>query len=164
MSYGIPLGAAQFKSTSSVAGSFLYSPDLGVVLPIGTHRIFADFKPSDEKNYCSAQIESQLLVQELNDFSSLPEAILEAQVTSQPPTQNAKLVEFRPRQETSDKSGSREPVRTGRDTVSHGAEDLNSQHSTATNGKGVSSANAPEIRTYKGQTYRKGADGQWHLL
>ena len=39
--YGTPLSGAQLNATSSVAGTFVYSPTNGVVLPAGTNALAA---------------------------------------------------------------------------------------------------------------------------
>lgn len=49
--YGTPLGAAQLDATSTVAGSFSYTPAAGTVLTVGQHTLTANFTPSDTANY-----------------------------------------------------------------------------------------------------------------
>ncbi|MGA2848675.1 MAG: FG-GAP-like repeat-containing protein [Terracidiphilus sp.] len=51
IAYGTPLTAAQFDATSSVPGSFTYTPPLGTILTAGTHTLTAVFTPSDSTDY-----------------------------------------------------------------------------------------------------------------
>jgi len=52
--YGTALGASQLDATSTVAGSFSYSPAAGVVLTAGTHSLSATFTPTDTVDYTTA--------------------------------------------------------------------------------------------------------------
>jgi large repetitive protein len=53
--YGTPLGAAQLNATSSVPGTFAYSPAPGTVLPVGVGQTLSvTFTPSDTASYNSA--------------------------------------------------------------------------------------------------------------
>jgi hypothetical protein len=51
ITYGTALSSAQLNATANVAGTFVYSPGVGVVLPSGTHALSAAFTPSDSANY-----------------------------------------------------------------------------------------------------------------
>ena len=59
---GTPLGAAQLNATAAVAGSFVYSPAAGTVLPVGTHTLSAVFTPSDASRYETATAYMSLTV------------------------------------------------------------------------------------------------------
>ncbi|HZL28485.1 MAG TPA: MBG domain-containing protein [Acidobacteriaceae bacterium] len=50
ITYGTPLGAAQFNATASVPGTFVYTPSSGV-LTAGVHTITAVFTPTDTTDY-----------------------------------------------------------------------------------------------------------------
>jgi hypothetical protein len=53
--YGSALGNGQLKATATVAGAFVYSPDAGTVLPVGTGETLAvSFTPSDSNDYNGA--------------------------------------------------------------------------------------------------------------
>src|SRR5439155_1568246 len=53
--YGTALGTAQLNATSSVPGSFVYSPPPGTVLPVGAAQsLSAAFTPADSANYTNA--------------------------------------------------------------------------------------------------------------
>jgi hypothetical protein len=54
INYGTALGATQLDATSTVAGSFSYSPAAGTVLTAGSHLITATFTPTDSTDYNSA--------------------------------------------------------------------------------------------------------------
>jgi hypothetical protein len=52
ITYGTPLSGIQLNATSgSVAGSFVYAPPSGTVLPAGTHTLSVTFTPSDSTDY-----------------------------------------------------------------------------------------------------------------
>lgn len=49
--YGTALGAAQLNATTTVAGSFAYSPTAGTVLSTGQHTLTTTFTPTDTTDY-----------------------------------------------------------------------------------------------------------------
>jgi hypothetical protein len=51
---GTPLGAVQLNASSSVPGTFVYSPASGTVLPTGSHLLTASFTPADTLLYNGA--------------------------------------------------------------------------------------------------------------
>jgi hypothetical protein len=51
ISYPTPLGAGQLDATSSVPGTFTYTPAAGTVLLAGFHQLAARFTPTDATNY-----------------------------------------------------------------------------------------------------------------
>jgi len=52
--YGTPLGASQLNATSSLAGSFTYTPASGTVLGAGNQTLSVSFAPTDSIDYTSA--------------------------------------------------------------------------------------------------------------
>ena len=52
---GAALGAVQLNATSSVKGTFVYSPASGEVLPAGPHTLTVTFTPANGANYDTAQ-------------------------------------------------------------------------------------------------------------
>jgi len=54
ITYGTALSATQLKATSTVAGTFTYSPAAGTVLGIGSHTLTAAFTPANTTNYATA--------------------------------------------------------------------------------------------------------------
>jgi hypothetical protein len=54
VTYGTPLSATQLDATSTVAGSFSYSPALGTVLNAGSQTLTAMFTPTDLIDYNTA--------------------------------------------------------------------------------------------------------------
>jgi hypothetical protein len=52
--YGTALSSKQLNATSSVAGTFSYSPAAGTVLTLGKHTLTATFTPKDAMDYTSA--------------------------------------------------------------------------------------------------------------
>jgi len=53
LTYPAPLTPTQLNATSSVAGTFIYNPANGSVLPVGTNTLVATFTPSNTNNYSS---------------------------------------------------------------------------------------------------------------
>ncbi len=62
ITYGTALGAAQLDATSTVAGTFVYSPAAGTVLGAGPQTLKATFTPTDATDYISATANVTLTV------------------------------------------------------------------------------------------------------
>jgi hypothetical protein len=62
IAFGTPLGAAQLDATSSVPGTFAYSPAAGMVLSPGAHTLHATFTPTDTADWQSASISVPITV------------------------------------------------------------------------------------------------------
>ncbi len=62
MVYGTPLSGTQLNASSSVAGSFTYTPGAGTVLPAGPATLSASFTPQIAANYQPAQATTHLVV------------------------------------------------------------------------------------------------------
>jgi hypothetical protein len=62
ITYGAGLGSAQLDATSSVAGSFAYSPSSGIVLGAGSQTLKATFTPTDTTDYTTATASVMLTV------------------------------------------------------------------------------------------------------
>jgi hypothetical protein len=60
--YGTPLSATQLDATSTIQGSFSYSPSAGTVLPIGPNTITATFSPTDTTDYTTSKASVTLTV------------------------------------------------------------------------------------------------------
>jgi hypothetical protein len=54
ITYGTALGAAQLDATSSVAGTFVYTPAAGTVLKAGVQTLSVTFTPTDSIDYTTA--------------------------------------------------------------------------------------------------------------
>ena len=63
---GTALSGIQFNATADVPGTFVYSPAVGTVLPVGTHTLTADFTPTDTATYEEGQITTTILVKANN--------------------------------------------------------------------------------------------------
>ena len=59
---GYPLGAAQLNATSSVVGSFIYTPPAGTIIRTSTQILSAQFSPVDAADYNQASINMPLTV------------------------------------------------------------------------------------------------------
>ena len=62
ISFGTALSATQLSASSSVAGTFVYSPALGTVLAAGTHTLTATFKPTLSADYGTSASTVSLVV------------------------------------------------------------------------------------------------------
>lgn len=60
--YGTALSATQLNATSTIAGTFSYSPASGIVLTAGSQTLTATFAPSDTVDYTSATATTLLTV------------------------------------------------------------------------------------------------------
>jgi DNA-binding beta-propeller fold protein YncE len=62
ITYGTPLSASQLDASSTVSGSFTYTPALGTVLAAGTYTLMATFTPADTDDYTTATAYQSLVV------------------------------------------------------------------------------------------------------
>ena len=60
--YGTALSASQLNASSTVAGTFTYSPSFGAVLPAGPHALMVTFNPNDKTDYATNTAAVQLTV------------------------------------------------------------------------------------------------------
>ena len=60
--YGTALSAAQLDATSSVAGTFAYSPAAGTVLGAGSQTLSVTFTPTDTSDYKIASADTTIAV------------------------------------------------------------------------------------------------------
>jgi hypothetical protein len=72
VSYGTALGAGQLNATSSVAGTFAYSPALGTVLTAGSQTLKAIFTPADTADYTTATATVTLTVNQATPAITWP--------------------------------------------------------------------------------------------
>lgn len=70
--YGEELSPAQLNATTPVAGTFVYSPAPGTVLPAGTHQLSVSFVPEDSENYTAAEATVSLEVEKAMPAISWP--------------------------------------------------------------------------------------------
>jgi hypothetical protein len=62
ITYGTALSASQLDATTSVPGTFVYSPAAGTILPMGTSTLTVVFTPNDITDYTTAGSSVSLLV------------------------------------------------------------------------------------------------------
>jgi len=62
--YGTPLSATQLNASSTVAGTFAYTPAAGTILSAGTRTLSVTFTPTDPAHYTSASKTVTLVVQQ----------------------------------------------------------------------------------------------------
>jgi hypothetical protein len=60
--YGTALSATQLDATASVPGTFVYTPALRTVLPVGMHTLSVTFTPTDAVDYTTATASVTILV------------------------------------------------------------------------------------------------------
>ena len=138
IAYGSALSAAQLNARASVPGTFAYTPAAGTVLTAGTQTLSATFNPTDTADYTTAQATVSLVVDELPNLASVTLAAVDADAEDL----------FQPFQTDGDnKRGQKSRI----------------ESKTPQSGKTPNQQGEPETRAYKGATYVKGADGQWHL-
>jgi FG-GAP-like repeat/Chitobiase/beta-hexosaminidase C-terminal domain/Bacterial Ig-like domain (group 3) len=54
ITYGVALSSAQLDASASVPGTFVYSPAVGTVLPVGNQTLSVTFTPTDASDYSTA--------------------------------------------------------------------------------------------------------------
>ena len=62
ITYGDKLTFAQLNATASVAGTLVYTPGPGYVLPVGTHTLWVTFTPEDSGAYAAQQASVSIVV------------------------------------------------------------------------------------------------------
>jgi len=71
VNYGTALSSAQLNATASVPGTFVYSPVLGTVLPVGSDKLSVTFTPNDTTDYTAATASVTLVVNPFNPIAGL---------------------------------------------------------------------------------------------
>lgn len=171
VSYGTALSDAEFNATASVPGIFVFIPAKGTVLTPGTQALEANFTPEDTTNYATAQARATLEVTALPHIDMLtrkaadadPESISRILNSNGAATGGQKRwMESRPLFEEGNLPLTIQSLYMApefpsrREFVEQKVQGLQ----IVSNDNLVSK---PEERTYKGATYVKGTDGQWHL-
>ena len=178
ITYGAALNDAQLNASASVPGTLVYAPAAGTVLAAGIQTLSVTLIPADIANYAMAQATVQLVVRELESFGFLTPTVAESDahdVHQSPRSFGATVVAQRRWVEETLQSSAqlRNPatVPDARTEFAPNAEYAEStQEPVETTQEPVESWRAleqqvaSEMRTYKGVTYLKRADGQWHPL
>jgi Flp pilus assembly CpaE family ATPase len=168
ISYGTALSDAEFNATASVPGAFSFTPAKGTVLTTGTQTLEAMFTPEDTANYDTARASVPLVVTALPHFDALTRTPVESDVDDisrllqvnravagpMRRIQNNSLLD-----EAALSGGARFPGPDNSNRNDRGDTNTQVLQTGSTNNRTIE----PETRTYKGATYVKGTDGQWHL-
>ena len=72
ITYGTALGSAQLNASSTVAGTFSYTPAAGTVLTAGTQTLTATFTPTDSTDFTSATATVTLAVNQATPIITWP--------------------------------------------------------------------------------------------
>jgi len=72
--YGIALSSTELNATSSIEGTFVYSPAAGDVLTAGRHKLHVTFTPKDTMKYATAQFMEVIEVEGVPNLDSLLKA------------------------------------------------------------------------------------------
>lgn len=72
LSYGDKLGKGQLNAAASVAGTFVYTPGPGSVLPVGKHTLWVTFTPEDANGYSTLQAAIPVVVTKATPAMSWP--------------------------------------------------------------------------------------------
>jgi len=178
ITYGEALTDAQLNASASVPGTLIYAPAAGTVLSAGIQTLSVTLIPADIANYAMAQATVQLVVRELENFGFVAPTVAEADahdVLQSPRSFGSNVVAQRRWVEETLQSSARlqNPVAVP-DAHTELAPELEYAESTRepveTAAEAFDTRRAPEqdfvseMRTYKGVTYLKRADGQWHPL
>jgi Flp pilus assembly CpaE family ATPase len=74
IAYGSALSSAQLNATSSIEGTFVYSPAAGDVLTAGKHKLHVTLTPKDTMKYATAQLMEVIEVEGVPNLDSLLKA------------------------------------------------------------------------------------------
>jgi Flp pilus assembly CpaE family ATPase len=174
--YGTALGAAQLNAESSVAGSFVYAPAAGTVLTAGTQTLSVSFVPADAQNYAAAQASVPILIHELAEMKSDEPQVAESPMLEPPVDTLAEAMDLVGRKSAEQESRLAEDegprmvcIDVGASRKTEACATANRMSDTALLTRRAAAAvmemgDETEIRTYRGAMYRKGTDGQWHLV
>jgi hypothetical protein len=170
ISYGTTLGDDQLNATASIEGTFTYTPGRGNVLAAGDRILSVAFSPANTADYKMAQATVVLVVQGLANIAEvMPEEAVESGGEENSESSDAESMNEADR-ENQTKAGSPDAALAADQQTPYASTDsTNRADQSSTKRETAHAVNAPnqqvkqETRTYKGATYVKGADGQWHL-
>jgi hypothetical protein len=184
ISYGTPLGDTQLNATAPVPGAFVYTPAAGNVLAPGTYTLQAAFTPEDSLRYAPAQATVDLVVEDSARIATAEEPAPVAEAEEPEPVAAVEDIASDPSPEELARIAVLEEY-ARIDVAEAQAPDAEEQSEperplfalTAVAWNDIfpdaeqepAKVSAPpqniyrETRTYKGATYEKGEDGQWHL-
>jgi Flp pilus assembly CpaE family ATPase len=171
ISYGTPLGDAEFNAKASVPGTFVFTPAKGTVLTTGAQTLEAIFTPEDTGNYDTARASVSLLVTALAQMESLTNPSNERgrdEISNLAYHAN-RTTGGETRKIQGNSTFEETPVaaamamRFGQIEKSIRNENGDSNSRPVQSGSTNNQPAELETRTYRGSTYVKGTDGQWHL-
>jgi len=173
ISYGAPLSGKQLNAIASVPGVFVYAPPAGTVLTPGIQLLSVTFYPDDAANIAISQASATLVVHELPNVGFARPQNFQADVYDSFQTPRTNPASFVPRrrwiEEASEEPDGNLVTAESREThlpiMQKPVQDPVIK-APEPSGAGEESSLAEELetRTYKGVTYIKGPDGQWHRL
>jgi len=164
--YGTALGPDQLNATASVQGKFAYTPGPGNVLTAGKQTLKTIFTPADIEDYTMAQAAVSLVVEGLPDMDLVEQESADEEPEDNSQSLQAEELEDRKSGIESKTSPEGAPSAAGMQatfTSTDAADQADTRQGAMQSGKPPIPQVKPETRVYKGATYVKGADGQWHL-
>ena len=72
ITYGTLLSSVQLDASTSVPGTFTYSPPAGTLLPVGTHTLQVTFQPDDPAQFTTASGSVQIVVNQATPVIAWP--------------------------------------------------------------------------------------------
>jgi Flp pilus assembly CpaE family ATPase len=171
ITYGTALSGDQLSAVASVEGTFTYIPGSGNVLTAGRKTLSVNFAPIDSADYTTAQATVPIMVEGLPEIESVVTETADEETdgySEQKRDDNLDMedrdygVESKTAAEgTVPPAGKQTPL-TATETADR-AEVADTKRGSVQSSKPPIPQSKPETRSYKGATYVKGADGQWHL-
>jgi immunoglobulin I-set domain protein len=88
ISFGGALGSAQLNASANVAGTFIYTPPAGTVLPLGPSMLSVVFTPTDTADYTTASKTVTINVDPISGGGTPANLVVTYVLTRDPSTQN----------------------------------------------------------------------------
>ena len=164
--YGTALSADQLNAAASVEGKFAYTPGPGNVLTAGKQTLTTIFTPADMEDYTVAQAAVPLVVEGLPELDLMGQESADEEPEDNSQSFQAEELEDRksgiesktPHEGAPSAAGTQTPF-----TSTDAADQADRKRGASQGSTSPVPQGKPETRVYKGATYVKGADGQWHL-
>jgi hypothetical protein len=167
ISFGTALSTTQLNATASIPGSFVYTPAAGTLLSVGAQTLSVTFIPLDTADYTTVQASVSIVVEEAPYIASFTPTKVDADAEEILQLLKAFRIDTEdqerrtPVTQAAHSDWHQSPLAPRNITDYAPIEDAKRRALHSTDNSIQNSE--PETRFYRGASYKKGADGQWHL-